>query len=349
MQLLCLGDLALAEEISEWPWEPPGKITVGNEERVLFNWELPIGKSVNPVPRSRGTRLLAHRDSPRVIRRWSPGFASLATNHILDAGEEGLATTIESLNQAGFITVGAGRTQEEITRPLFWETTEGRLVVVNWVFPETHPDWNSVPGPNCWPGLEGAKRTIQKLKIEANWVLVVVHWSDEHFSYPRPEDRVIARELAQMGADMVVGHHPHVVRGMEIIEPCPVFYSIGNFCFSDIANGNGGWIVRNAPKNRQGLGVQIAFQKGKRPMYKTLSFVQTNNRAILDSFHRAARMVDRVSRPLQQLRDSEYDEWYKARRGHFDRWGGRWHFGVRRLGIRGTIRSSFRALRSKIV
>jgi hypothetical protein len=77
---------------------------------VLFNWELPIGNTVNPTPRSSGPRLLAHPDSTRVIKRWSPGFATLATNHILDAGEEGLATTIESLKHAGFITLGAGGT-----------------------------------------------------------------------------------------------------------------------------------------------------------------------------------------------------------------------------------------------
>ena len=58
---------------------------------------------------------------------------------------------------------------------------------------------------------------MEKAKGEADWVMVVVHWSDELFPYPRPEDRATARELAQMGADLVVGHHPHVVRGMEII------------------------------------------------------------------------------------------------------------------------------------
>ena len=102
------------------------------------------------MPRGSGPGLLAHPSSTRVISNWAPGFATLATNHILDGGERGLENTIESLIQTGFKTVGAGKTLKEITKALFWETAEGQLAIVNWVFPETHPDWMSVPGPICW-------------------------------------------------------------------------------------------------------------------------------------------------------------------------------------------------------
>jgi hypothetical protein len=335
MQLLCLGDVALADgSVARQLWESPQRAVPGDEARILLNWELPFGDTVNPIPRSSGPRLLAHQESFRVIRSWSPGFATLATNHILDAGEEGLAYTIECLNQVGFTTVGAGRTQKEITRPLFWETSEGRLAIVNWVFPETHPDWAAVPGPNCWPGFEEAKRTIQMLKDQADWVLIASHWSDELFPYPCPEDRVIARELAQMGADLVIGHHPHVVRGMEIIGCCPVFYSVGNFCFSDIADGKGGWITHAAPRNREGLGIQVSFERGKSPEYQVLSFWQTPNAVVLDSTNRAARRMDNVSEPLNRLQNADYAAWYSARRVRFNRWGYRWNFGLRQLGPR---------------
>ena len=342
MQLLCIGDVAFADKsLSEDVWVAPGGVVPDENLRVLFNWELAMGDTKNPTPRSSGPRLLAHPDSWRVIERWSPGFAALATNHILDAGEEGLAYTIESLNRAGFTTVGAGRTQEEITKPLFWETAEGRLAIVNWVFPETHPDWMAVPGPNCWPGLEGAKRTVQELRGRADWVLIVVHWSDELFPYPRPEDRAVARQVAQMGADLVVGHHPHVVRGMESINSCPVFYSIGNFHFSDFSDHRGVWIVQQAPRNREGLGVQVSFRRGRRPEYRVLSFWQTRRQVVLDPIRRADRRMAWVSRPLRRFQSSEYDEWYAVKRARFDRWWARWHFGVRRLGIRGLIRYVF--------
>ena len=109
MQLLCVGDVALADKnISGGLWEAPGRVVPSEDVKVLFNWELAMGDTENPAPRSSGPRLLAHPDSWRVLKQWSPGFATLATNHILDAGEEGLAYTIESLNRAGFATIGAG-------------------------------------------------------------------------------------------------------------------------------------------------------------------------------------------------------------------------------------------------
>lgn len=326
MQLLCIGDVGILDEyVTRQVWETPQGIVPSDEVRILFNWEFPIGDTINPQPRSSGPRRLAHPDSPYVLQKWAPGFAALATNHILDAGEDGLVKTIQALDQMGFTILGAGQTWEEITRPIFWETSEGRLVIVNWVFPETHPDWMCVPGPNCWPGLKKATPIIKDLKRKADWVLILVHWSDEHFSYPRPEDRALACELARMGVDLVIGHHPHVVRGMEIIDSCPVFYSIGNFYLPYIPDGHGGWDMR-APRNREGLGIQVSFRRGRRPEHRLLSFWKLKNRVVLDPIRQAATRLERVSRPLRQFRGSKYAEWYMNERAAFNQWGYRWHF-----------------------
>jgi hypothetical protein len=344
VQLLCLGDIAITDK-SLLPWGLPGNIRPGKETKVLFNWELPISDRVNPVPRSSGPRLVAHPDSWRVIQQWAPGFAALANNHILDGGEAGLANTLEILNKAGFTTVGAGQSHEEIRKPLLWETTEGRLAILNWVFPETHPDWLSIPGPCCWPGLDQAREAIQEMKRLADWVIVVAHWSDEHFSYPRPADRTVALELARMGLDVIVGHHPHVVRGMETMNFSTVFYSLGNFYFSDIPDGSGGYKNREAPRNREGLGVQISFQRGQNPSCRILSFWRIGKEVILDPHGRAARRMESASRPLRIFQNSRYVEWHSARYARFAKWGYRWHFRLWQLGRRGLIRRALRFLR----
>ena len=90
MQLMCIGDIAIADKsVTKFPWAPPVEAIAGDEVMVLYNWELPIGKTVNPFPRTSGPRLLSHPNSFEAIRSWAPGFASLANNHILDAGKEG--------------------------------------------------------------------------------------------------------------------------------------------------------------------------------------------------------------------------------------------------------------------
>lgn len=348
MKLLCIGDIALTHtQLSEWTWNPPGNIQPDAESKVLFNWELPIGTKLNPSPRSHNApRILSDPDSTRVIRKWAPGFAALATNHILDSGSEGLADTIQNLRQAGFETLGAGMTREEIDRPLIWETSEGKLAIINWVFPETHPDWMSVPGPACFPGIEEAQMAIKKLKQQADWVMVLAHWSDELFQYPRPEDRQIARKLAEAGADLLVAHHPHVVRGMETFASCPVFYSLGNFFFSDFVDNDGKWVNQAAPRNREALGVQISFKRGAKPEYEVLSFWQDDTQCILDASHRAAKRLRDYSAPLQRYSGEAYKSWYLSQRQRFDRFGIRWYFSLPRMGFRGTLRYALQRLRS---
>lgn len=343
MQLLCLGDIAIGDEyVTQQRWNPPNGIQPNEHTKVLFNWELPIGTIINSEPRSRGPRLLAYPGTPSVLEKWAPGYATLATNHILDAGVNGLINTLESLNSLGFETVGAGPDSWATVAPLFWETSEGKLAILNWVFAETHPDWNHVPGPNCWPGIEEAQRIIGEIKSIADWVLVVVHWSDEIFPYPRPEDRAIAHALAQMGVDLIIGHHPHVVRGIEIVDSCPVFYSLGNFYFSNYAGNNGVWIVRQAPRNREGLGVQITFRRGAHPECRTYSFWKLKNKVVADHFHQAEKRATYLSKTLYCLHGSEYASWYKNRRTKFFQQEYFWHFGIWKQGLRGLTRSLLR-------
>jgi poly-gamma-glutamate capsule biosynthesis protein CapA/YwtB (metallophosphatase superfamily) len=165
---------------------------------------------------------------------------------------------------------------------------------------------------------------------------VVVHWSDELFSFPRPADREIARALAGMGADIVIGHHPHVVRGMEVIGNCPVFYSLGNFYFAETSSA-AGERVREAPRNREGLGVKLIFQKGQAPQYELLSFWNNDHEARQDRFQRASRRLISTSRPLQKYRGDAYLAWYKKQRAYFDKWTIRWHFSLMQRGVIGTL------------
>jgi hypothetical protein len=135
MQLLCLGDVALAQSfLSDAVWAAPGGLMTGVETQVMFNWEFPLGEKVNSQPRESGRRFMAQPESIKRITNWAPGIATMATNHILDAGEEGLAGSIHALQKAGFRTVGAGIAPKEIAAPITWETAEGRLSIINWVF-----------------------------------------------------------------------------------------------------------------------------------------------------------------------------------------------------------------------
>jgi hypothetical protein len=338
LQLFCIGDIAVSKDLSsQQEWVYPGGLRMSSDVQVLFNMELPLGGQINIKPRSRGPRLLSDPELVRRIKEWSPGFAALATNHILDAGEDGLANTITSLQREGFITVGAGMTPQEIIKPLFWDTAEGKLAILNWVFPETNPDWMRTPGPNCWPGINEATSVIRELKQEVDWVLVFAHWSDELFAYPSSVDREIARGLIEAGAAMIIGHHPHVVRGMELIAEKPVFYSLGNFFFSEFRDQKGDLNFRPVSRNREVLVVKITFLQGQEPKIETLSFWQYHNLTKPDPLDRAVRRMKNSSRPLKKYLRVEYLNWYERRRTFFNSWEYRINFSLKQKGWIGAI------------
>lgn len=345
MRLLCLGDVAISEVIPscrEWP--PPDGFKPDESNQILFNYELPSAGEVNPIARTSGPRLLSSPDAPPVLKQWAPGIATLANNHVLDASEGGLRRTWQMLSSLRLTPIGAAFSESESGEPFIWETKEGSLAILNWVFPETHPEWMRIPGPICWPGMERAGQTIDEAKRNADWVLAVLHWSDELFPYPRPEDRDIARFLVNRGVDVVIGQHPHVVRGMETIEDRPVFYSLGNFYFSNFPNPDGGWITREAPRNREGLGILLEFEKGTGIRWSVKSFWRTDGMTVSDRFGRAERRLASTSRPLQSYPIKEYVPWYVKKRIWFDRLGYRFHFRLWQTTFKDMISAGYRVM-----
>jgi poly-gamma-glutamate capsule biosynthesis protein CapA/YwtB (metallophosphatase superfamily) len=82
--------------------------------------------------------------------------------------------------------------------------------------------------------LEDCERAVRELRPRVDWLVVQLHWGTELCQLPSPAQRRRARRLVEAGADLILGHHPHVLQPMEMIDGVPVFYSLGNFLFSDM-------------------------------------------------------------------------------------------------------------------
>ncbi len=332
MRLFCVGDIAICEDLTpHGRWPTPAGFEPNENSHLLFNFEFPVGTHLNPKPRGNGQRFLADPHAIEVLQEWAPAFVTLANNHILDADYIGLMRTYKTFSDCGFKPLGAGLVEDEHRQFRIWKTDKGTLAILNWVFPETHPDWDENPGANCWSGLDDSRTLIHRLKKEADWVIAVLHWSDELFGYPRPEDRSIAAALATQGVDLIIGQHPHVVRGWEVIAGCPVFYSIGNFYFSDVQDSSGKWILKEAPLNRASLGMDIRFSKGAKLTITPHSFWRSKGKTISDPFKRAERQLYRLSIPLQKYNLKDYSVWYQKKRRWFDHVGYRIQFRLHQI------------------
>ena len=79
--------------------------------------------------------------------------------------------------------------------------------------------------------LDSALKIIHDLAVHSDFTVVTVHWGTEYVRTASDPQRHIAQAFVEAGADVVFGHHPHVVQGIETIKGKPVFYSLGNFIF----------------------------------------------------------------------------------------------------------------------
>ncbi|OUN00332.1 MAG: hypothetical protein BAA02_04375 [Paenibacillaceae bacterium ZCTH02-B3] len=160
---------------------------------------------------------------------------SLANNHILDQGPEGLEDTIAHLKEAGLAFMGAGQNEEEAYAPAMLERNgiTVALIGLSRVVPEV--SWKA--GPNS-PGVAEAYDTtravaaIREADEKADVVIVYMHWGVERNDVPEPYQREMGRAFIDAGADLVVGCHPHVLQGFEPYKGRWIAYSLGNFVFT---------------------------------------------------------------------------------------------------------------------
>lgn len=162
---------------------------------------------------------------------------SLANNHILDYGYAGLIDTMNLLDQSLVKYVGAGRNKSEAIKGEIIEKNGLKIGILS--FSRVVPDvkWY---GTNKRAGLVGAydghipevERRIKEMKEETDLVVLSIHWGVERSQYPRGSEQKLARRLIDSGADIIMGHHPHVIQGIEVYKGKPIFYSLGNFVFT---------------------------------------------------------------------------------------------------------------------
>ncbi|MFC5471707.1 CapA family protein [Cohnella suwonensis] len=162
-------------------------------------------------------------------------FFSLANNHTLDYGWDGLSDTMDALDDAGLQHAGSGNDDREAYAPAYIEkngTTVGFVSVtrvvpeVAWKAERNHPGVAEAYSP------QRAVQAIMEAKENADIVVVMVHWGVERADKPVEHQTDLAHRFVDAGADLVIGSHPHVLQGFEAYKGKWIAYSLGNFVFS---------------------------------------------------------------------------------------------------------------------
>ena len=157
---------------------------------------------------------------------------SLANNHILDCKAQGLLDTLEAAKTYGCQTMGAGINKEEAAKPVYLEEAGGIGMFAVTFDMKSMVTEEDEPGVFFWKDTERIQKTIDEIKAKCRWCVMVVHGQNCEFTpMPLPFSRARMKAFLDMGADVIVGHHPHVVQNYEFFGDKAIFYSLGNFIF----------------------------------------------------------------------------------------------------------------------
>lgn len=236
---------------------------------VIGNLESPLLNNGRAVPNK--CVLRASPQWVKVLNSAGINLVSLANNHIMDFGPDGLFSTIEALKKIGISFLGAGINLDSACSPCYVTLKKQRIAfLARTSVMVASPCYASQKTPGvAYLDINETKATIKECKRYADTVALIVHWGVEHYSYPTPSQRQLAQELVEAGANLIIGHHPHVLQGTEKIGNGIVCYSLGNFFFNDIKwsfidqdNKKQNRTVKLNHANRQGGVLGVDLTKG---------------------------------------------------------------------------------------
>lgn len=170
----------------------------------------------------------------------------LANNHALDWGPKALLDTSARLDVAGIAHVGAGDDLDAARAPALLETDSGTVAVLAYslILPEDFAAGDGRAGVN--PGRGHRERLLTDIAaaaMQADWVVVSFHWGIEYTGHASREQRALAHDAVDAGADLVLGHHPHVLQGLELYRNKLIAYSLGDLVFDHYSRATGETVV----------------------------------------------------------------------------------------------------------
>lgn len=156
----------------------------------------------------------------------------IGNNHTMDAGREGVVSTRALAEKMGCRTIGAGLNEVEASQPIYLEEAGGIGMFGVAYMAECIPATATEPGIFRWDDMAYIASRIAEVKTRARWCVIVSHGGEEFTSLPSPYTRDRYLKYLELGADVVVAHHPHVPENYELFDDGKaIFYSLGNFIF----------------------------------------------------------------------------------------------------------------------
>ena len=231
--LLFAGDVTLSDNVESHIgtdtsyvfrlWKP------GREADIfMVNLEHPVTMAIEKVEKKYNFKM-----NPAALGTLKDGGVSLvncANNHVFDYGMQGIEETIRNLDSAGVVYVGIGKDIRAARAPVILERKGRRFGFLGYFgggdFAATASRAGFAPRFERY-----ILDDVKSLREKVDFVVVNFHWGTERAPEPERWQVRLAHRVIEAGADLIVGHHPHVLQGIETYQGKTIAYSLGNFVF----------------------------------------------------------------------------------------------------------------------
>lgn len=236
LKLAFCGDIMLGAEVAQCM----GNVTVEEwlkgvspawegADLLIGNLETPCVIHATPIE-SKPPELVFKAPASRLQELVKAGFSAvtIANNHVLDCGRIGLSETLHELKNSGLYYAGAGMNLSEALKPAYIPVRGLTVGLVAFCY-GPRAGYSSPGAAPC--DLPVMHETLKTARANSDIVIAALHDGLEYSDVPPAETRARFRFLAENGADIVIGHHPHVLQGLEWQGSIPIAYSLGDFLF----------------------------------------------------------------------------------------------------------------------
>ncbi len=307
IRVVLAGDVMLGRQVNrilrtrppEYPWGDTLPIFHEADFRIC-NLECAITERGEPWP-AKVFHFRTDTKNVSVLGAAGINCVSLANNHTLDFGYEGLADSLQILSAAGIHHAGAGLNADSAFAPALATVCEMKIALL--AFTDNEPQWearNSTPGIAYVPvDFEEDRATrlfdeIRAAKSHSDLVIVAAHWGPNWGYTPQPRHVPFAHRMIDLGADLVFGHSGHVFQGIEVYRGRPILYCTGNFV-DDYA-------VDEEERNDESFIFAVEVSAGSPRLLRLYPTVISNCQANLASAAHARGIVRKMNELCRQMK-----------------------------------------------
>lgn len=203
----------------------------------MLNNEFTYTDRGEPTPGKQFT-FRAKPESAALLLELGVDIVSLANNHTYDYGEISLLDSLATLEGIDMPYVGAGRNLAEASQTVYFQAGNQRIAYLSATQIERMGNPNTKGAADSSPGVFRCFTEtllfdrIAEAKENSDFVVVYIHWGTEKTEQPDWSQPEMAKSLAEAGADLIIGDHPHVLQPLAKVNDTPVVYSLGNYWFN---------------------------------------------------------------------------------------------------------------------